>query len=105
MNNSPREAAPWADLSREFAPIPRVDLTDEIITRIKMLITRGKLMPGSRLPPERELARLLSVGRPALRQALKALATMAVPRLSRRLPSERAVDFPYVISMPSVSPW
>jgi GntR family transcriptional repressor for pyruvate dehydrogenase complex len=78
MEQLHREPASWADLSNDFAPILRVDLTEEIIGRIKTLIARGKLMPGSRLPPEREFARMLSVGRPALRQALKALATMGI---------------------------
>ena len=62
----------------EFEPILRIDLTEEIIYRIKALMARGKIKQGSRLPPERELARLLGVGRPALRQALKALSTLGI---------------------------
>jgi GntR family transcriptional regulator, transcriptional repressor for pyruvate dehydrogenase complex len=68
----------WSQLSEDFEPILRVDLTEEIIGRIKALIARGKLKSGSRLPPERDFARMLGVGRPALRQALKALATMGI---------------------------
>lgn len=61
-----------------FGPILRVDITTEIISRIKTLLARGTLKPGGKLPPEREFARMLQVSRPALRQALKALATLGV---------------------------
>jgi GntR family transcriptional repressor for pyruvate dehydrogenase complex len=72
------EVNPELGLSEEFEPILRVDITAEIIDRIKTLLARGKLKPGDRLPPEREFAKLLGVGRPVLRQALKALATLGV---------------------------
>lgn len=65
-------------LESEFPPIVKIDITEEIIGRIKALLARGKLRPGSKLPPERDLARILGVGRPALRQALKALSTMGI---------------------------
>lgn len=70
--------SPGLALNEQFEPILRVDVTTEIIDRIKTLLARGKLKPGDRLPPERELATLLGVGRPVLRQALKALATLGV---------------------------
>jgi len=66
------------DFGKEFEPILRPDLTEEIINRIKVMIGRGKLKCGSKLPPEREFARVLGVGRPALRQALKALSTLGI---------------------------
>jgi GntR family transcriptional repressor for pyruvate dehydrogenase complex len=72
------EVNPELGLIDEFEPILRVDITAEIIGRIKTLLARGKLKPGDRLPPEREFAKLLGVGRPVLRQALKALATLGV---------------------------
>ena len=72
------EPSSWSELAGEFEPILRIDLTEEIVSRIKLLIARGKLKPGGKLPPERDFARLLGVGRPALRQALKGLATMGI---------------------------
>jgi len=48
-------------------------LTDRIVTRIESLITEESLHPGERLPPEREMAQLLGVSRPALREAVKIL--------------------------------
>ena len=65
-------------MESEFPPIVKIDITEEIIGRIKALLAKGRLKAGSRLPPERDLARILGVGRPALRQALKALATMGI---------------------------
>ena len=66
------------DFGEEFEPILRIDLTEEIISRIKALMARGKIKQGSKLPPERELSRLLGVGRPALRQALESLSTLGI---------------------------
>jgi len=48
------------------------------VERIQKLLEEGQLNPGARLPPERELAQLLSVSRSSLREALKALALMGV---------------------------
>jgi GntR family transcriptional repressor for pyruvate dehydrogenase complex len=69
-------------LGGELGPIRRVDLTEEIISRIKMLLARGKLKPGDKLPSERELARILGVGRIALRHALKSLTVMGIIKTS-----------------------
>lgn len=48
-------------------------LTDRIVERIDRLIGEEQLGPGQRLPAEREMARLLGVSRPAVREALKVL--------------------------------
>ncbi len=42
------------------------------------MIALGELRPGSRFPPERELAQRFGVSRPSLRQALKVLEIMGV---------------------------
>ncbi len=44
-----------------------------VIQQIKQLISSGELHPGDYLPPERELAELLGVGRGHVREALKQL--------------------------------
>ncbi|NWG01800.1 MAG: FadR family transcriptional regulator [Syntrophaceae bacterium] len=59
-----------------FKPIKHVKVSDEIVDQIRNLISQGKLMPGDRLPPERELIREFDVSRPSLREALNALVTM-----------------------------
>lgn len=48
-------------------------LTDRIAQRIDTLISRQQLEQGARLPSEREMARMLGVSRPALREAVKVL--------------------------------
>lgn len=45
----------------------------QIADQIAALIRRGEFKPGSRLPPERDLAKQLGVSRPSVREALIAL--------------------------------
>jgi len=54
------------------------DVTSKLIARFKTLISEGVLVPGCRLPSERELAKRFKVSRPSLRQALKVLEIMGV---------------------------
>ena len=56
------------------APIVRRKLSDEIFERLKVMITSGDYGPGEALPSERELMTRYAVGRPAIREALQALA-------------------------------
>ena len=53
-------------------------VTAKLIANIKQLISRGQIAPGSRFPPERELAKEFGVNRASLRQALKVLEIMGV---------------------------
>jgi GntR family transcriptional repressor for pyruvate dehydrogenase complex len=56
-----------------FLPIQsftRKRLSDVVSDQIKQLISDGTLMPGDRLPAERDLATQLGVSRPSLREAL-----------------------------------
>jgi GntR family transcriptional regulator, transcriptional repressor for pyruvate dehydrogenase complex len=50
-----------------------LSVTDRAIASIQELIRNGDLPPGSRLPPESELAVQLGVGRSSIREAVKAL--------------------------------
>ena len=59
-----------------FKPIKHVKVSDEIVDQIRNLISQGKLIPGDRLLPERELIREFDVSRPSLREALNSLITM-----------------------------
>ena len=56
-----------------WAPIGQGSISSLIATRILDVIAHEKMRPGDRLPPERELAARLGVGRPSLREALGAL--------------------------------
>lgn len=53
-------------------------LTDEAIEQIRRLIRSGELPPGSRLPPENELAAQLGLSRNSMREAVKALELVRV---------------------------
>jgi len=56
-----------------FQPVhsySRVRLSDVVSDQIRTLISSGALLPGQRLPAERELADQLNVSRPSLREAL-----------------------------------
>jgi len=59
-----------------FKSIKHVKVSDEIVDQIRNLISQGKLKPGDRLLPERELIREFDVSRPSLREALNSLITM-----------------------------
>ncbi len=49
---------------------------DDVIERIKRLISDGTYRPGMQLPSERDLAIQLGVSRPSLREALRTLAVI-----------------------------
>jgi GntR family transcriptional repressor for pyruvate dehydrogenase complex len=53
-------------------------LTEAAISRIRDLILSGTFPPGSRLPPEHELAAQLGLSRNTAREAVRALATARV---------------------------
>src|SRR5258708_36347866 len=53
-------------------------VTAQLIANIKKLIADGSVVPGSRFPPERKLAKEFGDNRASLRQALKVLEIMGV---------------------------
>jgi GntR family transcriptional regulator, transcriptional repressor for pyruvate dehydrogenase complex len=58
--------------------VPKQDLTNQLLARFKDLISQGVIRPGTRLPPERELAKRFKVSRSSLRHVLKVLDIMGV---------------------------
>ena len=52
--------------------------SEEVISQLREMIHRGELRPGDRLPPERDLAKLLGVSRPTLRAGIHSLAAVGV---------------------------
>ncbi len=51
---------------------------EEVVTRLREMIQRGELNLGDRLPPERDLAKLLGVSRPTLRAGIRSLTTVGI---------------------------
>jgi len=64
--------------SRHLKPIPRTNLTEEIVTRLVSLILEEGLKPGDKLPSVRELVNQFSVGRSSLREAIRILNAIGV---------------------------
>ena len=64
--------------SASHRPVADTRVTAMLIAKFKQLISRGSIAPGSKFPPERELAKEFGVNRASLRQALKVLEIMGV---------------------------
>ncbi len=62
---------PIGELKRDVLP-------EKIAQSLLTLIKEKQLRPGDRLPPERELAAMMKVSRPSLREALRALQIMNI---------------------------
>jgi GntR family transcriptional regulator, transcriptional repressor for pyruvate dehydrogenase complex len=62
-----------AALEAVFMPVRPASTFEETVERLGSAIRLGLLAPGSKLPPERELAQRLRISRSTLRQALTAL--------------------------------
>ncbi len=56
-----------------FVPVQPEKLSAGVVRQIELLILRGILRPGERLPSERDLAERMGVSRPSLREALAEL--------------------------------
>jgi GntR family transcriptional repressor for pyruvate dehydrogenase complex len=63
---------------RGLAPIQREGAADQVARRILALVQSGSLRPGHQLPAERELALILGVSRPVVREALRGLSILGV---------------------------
>jgi DNA-binding FadR family transcriptional regulator len=61
-----------------IAPIRHRKLADDVQERLLSMIQEGDLKPGDPLPSERELMQSLSVGRPAIREAMQGLHRMGL---------------------------
>ena len=64
--------------SAMFSALERPDLADRIIFEIKRMISERRLLPGAKLPTERELAEQFGVSRACVREALHSLETLGL---------------------------
>ncbi|MEM1430700.1 MAG: FCD domain-containing protein [Pseudomonadota bacterium] len=65
-----------------FTPVAPEKISAAVVRQIELLILRGILRPGERLPAERDLAERLTVSRPSLRDAIAELESAGL--LTRR---------------------
>jgi GntR family transcriptional regulator, transcriptional repressor for pyruvate dehydrogenase complex len=63
---------------KAVAPERRGQTSEGVVKNLREMIHRGELRPGDRLPPERDLAKLLGVSRPTLRAGIRSLAAVGV---------------------------
>src|SRR3954466_10516035 len=72
-----------AALEAVFVPVRPASPLEETVERLGSAIRLGLLAPGSKLPPERELARRLRISRSTLRQAATGLGESGHPVAQR----------------------
>ena len=65
-------------MTNVFKPIRPKKISEEIVDQIKNLISQGELKPGERIPSERDMATLLGVSRPSVREAIMVLEAMGL---------------------------
>ncbi len=83
VERDPRYTAPdgvdaVAVRESRFTVVARSNLPEEVANRLLTLIRERELRPGDKLPAERNLARMMEVSRPVVREALRALSLMRV---------------------------
>ncbi|WP_345800359.1 FCD domain-containing protein [Microbacterium sp. AZCO] len=66
------------EISAALGALPAGTPVSEVARRLLDLFTSGSIEPGERLPPERQLAATLEVGRSAVREALAALEILGI---------------------------
>lgn len=67
-----------ASVLKAISPIERNSVADQVAKKILDLVRTGNLKPGDQLPPERDLAQMLQVSRPSLREAMRGLQILGV---------------------------
>jgi GntR family transcriptional repressor for pyruvate dehydrogenase complex len=61
-----------------FVAVRRSSVVTDAVEQVKSLIAAGTLQPGQQLPAERTLSELLGLSRPAVREAVNALAAIGL---------------------------
>jgi len=86
------------NIRESLGPVRRTKVYEEVAARIRRLIADGRLKPGDKLPPERELAAALGVSRTSVRDAIRTLQATGLlePRqgegtIIRELSTDRVV--------------
>ena len=66
------------DIFKTLDPEHAGTTSEGVVSQLREMIHRGELRPGDRLPPERDLAKILGVSRPTLRAGIRSLAAVGV---------------------------
>ncbi len=62
----------------DLEPVRKTKVYAEVAAQIQRLVADGRLKPGDRLPPERELAEVFGVSRTSVRDAIRVLETQGL---------------------------
>jgi GntR family transcriptional regulator, transcriptional repressor for pyruvate dehydrogenase complex len=73
-----RQEAPRDSSADPFQPIERNSIAELVARKLLELIRIRNLKPGDMLPPERELATMMQVSRPTIREAVRGLQIVGV---------------------------
>ena len=65
-------------IASDFTPIDRTSVAEKVAKKLLDLVRSKNLVPGSQLPPERELALSMQVSRPSVREAVRGLQILGV---------------------------
>ncbi|HEY5191291.1 MAG TPA: FadR/GntR family transcriptional regulator [Candidatus Deferrimicrobium sp.] len=79
--------------SQMFKPIKKAKVYEEIVSKVKNMIEKGRFKAGDQLPVERELAEVFRVSRSSVREALRSLE-------SQGFIESRQGDGTYIASQP-----
>jgi GntR family transcriptional repressor for pyruvate dehydrogenase complex len=61
-----------------FGEVRKSSVTETIVNQVKQRLLDGRLVPGQRLPSEREMAEQLRVGRSTVREATSAMVALGI---------------------------
>lgn len=85
-------------IQADLGPVRKTKVYAEVAAQIQRLIADGRLKPGDKLPPERELAEIFGVSRSSVRDAIRVLEMQGLvePRhgdgtVVREIPIDRLV--------------
>jgi GntR family transcriptional repressor for pyruvate dehydrogenase complex len=78
MPSRPRDRSVDEIVNALGGSVPSNSAVSEVARRLLRSFASGDILPGTRLPPERQLAASLGVGRSAVREALAALDMLGV---------------------------
>src|SRR5690242_21915288 len=62
-----------SSIQADLGPVRKTKVYAEVAAQIQRLIAEGRLKPGDKLPPERELAEIFGVSRSSVRDAIRVL--------------------------------
>lgn len=81
-------------------PIERTGINEQILSRLKEFLDQKHLKVGSKLPSERNLAALLHVSRPSIREVLRGLAILGIVKSKQGDGTYLAASLQRVLNLP-----